>query len=373
MSTETNRLSGEQVAALPQSSPLDLAISRLSWRTWAFWIIGLILLVAVPFALNQFWLLVVTQGAILAIGALGLTVLTGYTGLASLGHAFFLGVGAYAAAYFGGNLGWSFLLWLPLAGIVAGIVGLIVGWLTLRFRGLYLSIVTLGLIYIGDHVFRNWNDISGGVSGRSFPAPVIGGLSWNESSSTLGPLVLSRDQKFYLLVLPILLLLALFTHNVVRTRMGRAFQAVRDREVAAELMGINISRTKIIAFTYSSVLGGLSGALFAAYLREVQPDFWGLDLSIQFLAMIIIGGIVSVTGPILGAVLLAALPQLISGWSSNLPFIQQGAGSGGISVNDFNQIIYALFLALFLVFEPNGLVGLYGRAKRRLKRSPKSA
>lgn len=373
MSTETNRIVTEKMATLPQTTPLDLTVSRLSWRIWALWLVGLVLLVAVPFALNQFWLLIITQGAILAIGALGLTVLTGYTGLASLGHAFFLAVGAYAAAYFGGNLGWSFFLWLPLAGIIAGLVGLIVGWLTLRFRGLYLSIVTLGLIYIGDHVFRNWNDISGGVSGRSFPAPTIGDFSWNESSTSLGPIDLSRDQKFYLLVLPILLLLAFFTRNVVRTRIGRAFQAVRDREVAAELMGINIARTKIIAFTYSSVLGGLSGALFASYLREVQPDFWGLDLSIQFLAMIIIGGIVSIIGPIVGAILLAALPELISGWSANLPFIQQGAGSGGISVNDFNQIIYALFLALFLVFEPNGLVGLYGRVKRWLKRSPKSA
>jgi branched-chain amino acid transport system permease protein len=324
-----------------------------------------LLLLAYPFLAGKLWLTIATQGAILAIGAIGLTVLTGYTGLASLGHAFFLGIGAYTAAFFGGNLGWSFLLWLPLSGIIAGLLGLLIGGLTLRFRGLYLTIVTLGLAFIGGHVFLNLPDLSGGSQGRSFPAPSFGTLNWNASTSDFGPLSLTRDQKFYFLVLPILLLIAWFTHNVTRTRIGRAFQAVRDREVAAELMGINVAWTKITAFVFSAVLGGLCGALFASYLRQVQPDYWNLDLSIQFIAMIIIGGLVSVGGPILGALLLTALPAFIDTFADKLPFVQQGTGAG-ITKSDLTQIIYALFLALFLVLEPNGVVGIFRRVRARL-------
>ena len=366
MSTRIGKVSEDvtrRPVAPPAASPNSLVgpdrRARLKWLVWA---IVAVLLVTFPFVSGKLWLLVATQGAILAIGALGLTVLTGYTGLASLGHSFFLGVGAYTAAYFGGNLGWSFLLWLPLAGIVAGIVGLLIGGLTLRFRGLYLTIVTLGLVFIGGHIFLNLKDLSGGVSGRAFPAPAIGDLSWNTATSQVGPFDLSRDQKFYFLVLPVLVLVALFTSNVTRTRLGRAFQALRDRQVAAELMGINVPQAKVTAFVYSSVLGGLCGALYASYLRRVQPDFWDLNLAIQFVAMIIIGGLVSVIGPILGALLLTALPQIIDTFADKIPFVQQGAGSG-LTRGDLSQIIYALFLALFLVLEPGGLVGLYRRIR----------
>ncbi len=376
MSSETKKLSVEEIAATPAGiiapKPASRSIFNPAARTgnpavtWTIRVVAAIVLIAYPFLLgsdkNRIWLLIGTQGAILAIGALGLTVLTGYTGLASLGHAFFLGVGAYAAAYFGGNLGWSVLLWLPLSGIVAGLIGWFIGWLTLRFRGLYLTFVTIGLAFIGGHVFLNLKDLSGGSSGRAFPRPTFGDIDWNASSSVIGPLTLSRDQKFYFLVVPILLLIVLFTSNVTRTRMGRAFQAVRDREVAAELMGINVARTKIIAFVYSATLGGICGALFASYLRRVQPDFWGLDLSFQFIAMIIIGGIVSVGGPILGALLITALPQLIDLFADKIPFVQQGAGAG-ITKGDLSEIINALFLALFLVVEPNGLVGIYRRIR----------
>ena len=204
--------------------------------------------------------------------------------------------------------------------------------------------------------------LSGGSSGRPFPRPTFGDIDWNASSSVIGPLTLNRDQKFYFVVVPVLLLIVLFTSNVTRTRMGRAFQAVRDREVAAELMGINVARTKITSFVFSAMLGGICGALFASYLRQVQPDFWGLDLSFQFIAMIIIGGIVSIGGPILGALLITALPQLIDLFADKIPFVQQGAGPG-ISKGDLSEIINALFLALFLVVEPNGLVGIYRRIR----------
>ncbi len=276
-------------------------------------------------------------------------------------------MGAYTAAYFGGNLKWSFFLWLPLAGIVAGVIGLLIGALTLRFKGLYLTVVTIGMAFIGGHVFLNLKDISGGASGRSFPEPAIGDLNWKATRSIVGPLDLSRDQMYYFLVLPILVLIAWFVYNVVRTRMGRAFQAVRDREIAAELMGINAAQTKIISFVFSSVLAGICGALLASYLRRVQPDYWTLELSIQFVAMIIIGGIASISGSIIGAIFLAALPEVVSRLADNIPFVQKGTGSG-ITVGEFSEIIYALFLALFLVVEPRGLAGIFNKIKMRLRK-----
>ncbi len=380
MSTKTDEISDNQpdsplteTASLDRPGPRSPSASsnRTAWIGWVSWLVLAVVVLWFPFFTGgdrslRNWLVIVTQGLIWATGAIGLNVLTGYTGLASLGHSFFLGVGAYAAAYFGGNLGWSFLLWLPLSGIVAGLVGLVIGFLTLRFRGLYLTVVTLGLVAIGIHVFTNWKDLSGGSSGRSFPAPAIGDFNWKDTVSHLGPLDLTRDQKYYFLALPLLVLVALFTNNAMRTRMGRAFQAVRDREVAAELMGINAARAKIIAFVFSSVLGGMSGALFASYLRQVQPDFWDLNLSVQFIAMIIIGGIATISGAILGAVLLTALPEIVSTFAEKLPFVQHEAGGSGLTVPDLSRIIYALCLALFLVVEPGGLTGIFRRVKGSL-------
>ncbi len=351
-----------------QAAPIALPPRTTPWKRWLFWGLLLAVVLIYPFVAGKLWLSIGVFGLISAIGALGLNVLLGYTGLASLGHAFFLGIGGYCAIYFGGNLGWSFLLWIPLAGLIAGVVGLLIGALTLRFRGFYLTVVTLGLAFIGGHIFLNWKDLTGGVSGKKVPAPTFGDFSW-ATTSAVGPVDLTRDQKFYFLVLPILALLALFIANVIRTRTGRAFQAVRDREIAAELMGINIARTKVISFVVSSVLGGICGALYASYLSYVQPEQWNLSLSIEFVAMIIIGGVASISGSIIGAILLTAIRPLIDNLADILPFVQKGAGTGGITVADLNEIIYALFLGIFLIFEPTGIAGIYRRVKGRVLRS----
>lgn len=347
---------------------LPAKAAKLAWKQWAMWTVFGLFLVLFPFFAGKQWLSVGVFGLIISIGALSLNVLSGYTGLASLGHAFFLGVGAYTCAYFGLNLGWSFLLWLPLAGLVAGLIGLAIGTITLRFRGFYLSIVTLGLVFIGEYIFMNWKDISGGGNGRRTPAPALGDFSWANTSS-FGPLELNRDQKYYFLVLPLTILVVLFVRNVLRTRTGRAFQAVRDREVAASLMGIDIARTRIVSFVFSTVLAGICGALYASYLSYIQPNQWDLSFSIQFIAMIIIGGISTVSGSIIGAIFIVALPQLIDNYVDLLPFVQKGAGTGGITAGDFKEIIYAILLSLFLVFEPAGIIGIYRRSKARLMRS----
>ncbi len=368
----------ETNSGIPATSPTLATSAPASagrkWLKWSIWGLFGLLLLAYPFvAINvRPWMTIANLGIILAIGALGLNVLAGYTGLASLGHAFFLGVGAYTCMYFGGNLGWSFLLWLPLAGVIAGVIGLLIGAITLRFRGFYLTIMTLGMVFIGGHIFLNWKEISGGSQGKSVPAPAIGDFTWAKPSA-IGPIDLNRDQKFYFLALPILILAIIFVSNLMRTRMGRAFQAVRDREVAAELMGIDASRTKITAFVVSSVLGGICGALYGSFLTYLQPEQFGgingLEFSIRFIAMIIIGGIASVPGAIIGALLLTAAPELISTFSEAIPFIQKGAGTGGITSNNLSEILYALLLGVFLIFEPTGIIGIYRRIKARVLRS----
>ncbi|HEX2909557.1 MAG TPA: branched-chain amino acid ABC transporter permease [Chloroflexia bacterium] len=342
--------------------------ARATWLQRAARIIFGLLLVLFPFFTDKQWLSVGTFGLIISIGALSLNVLSGYTGLASLGHAFFLGVGAYTCVYFGLNLGWSFLLWLPLAGVVSGLVGLMIGVITLRFRGFYLSIVTLGLVFIGEYIFTNWKEVTGGVNGRRTPSPALGDFSWAHSS-TFGPLELNRDQKYYFLALLLTVLVILFVRNVLRTHTGRAFQAVRDREVAAALMGINVARTRIVAFVFSTVLAGICGALYASYLSYIQPNQWDLNFSIQFIAMIIIGGAATVNGSIIGAFFIVAIPQLIDNYIDLLPFVQKGAGTGGITTSDFKEIIYAILLGIFLIFEPAGLIGIYRRLKARVMRS----
>ncbi|MBN9390355.1 MAG: branched-chain amino acid ABC transporter permease [Chloroflexi bacterium] len=353
------------------------ATRRLVWV-----IVGAVVIIGFPIVLggNKEWLSVAVFGLIASIGALGMNVLTGYTGQASFGHGFFLGVGAYTAAVFGGSspagsgvigLGLPFYLWIPLAGLVAGLIGLIVGPLALRLKGLYLALATVSLVFIGLHLFSNLKDITGGANGRQFPAPTLGDLNFS-TGGQVGPFTLTRDQLYYFLAVIILVLCAVFIRNVMKSRAGRAFMAVRDREIAAELIGINLAWTKVTAFVFSSALAGMAGALYGSYLRYSEPELWGLNLSIQFTAMIIIGGVGSVSGSIVGALLLTALPQLIqiltgsNPWNANLvPFVSTEAT--GLTVSLFNQLLYAVFLILFLLFEPQGFVGIYRRLAYRVR------
>ena len=224
--------------------------------------LALVFLVA-PYFLSDFWLSVLIYAGIAAIGAIGLNLLTGYTGQVSLGQAAFLGFGAYATGYLGTDLGLPLPLWLAGAAIVGGALGALIGPLALRLRGLYLVIITLGLVFIAQHVFVNWDWLTGGPTGRETLAPAsIGFFDFNEPSLFGG--TLTTDQSWFWLVWALVGLTALAAKNVVRTRPGRAMQAIRDRDVAAEVIGVSLARYKVGAFVISSALAGLAGALFAA-------------------------------------------------------------------------------------------------------------
>ncbi|MBJ7608276.1 MAG: branched-chain amino acid ABC transporter permease [Candidatus Dormibacteraeota bacterium] len=342
------------------TSPQPSRISRPSPGTVA---IVLLLLAActLPFVLDAFWLSTADFILIAAIGALGLNVLTGYTGQVSLGHAFFLGIGAYTAAFLADH-GVNAALWIPGAGVAAGLVGLLVGPTALRLRGLYLAIVTIGLVFLGTHLFVNIPAITGGPAGRATPQPMWGPADFGGNGLTIAGVSFDRNGCYYFLALTLLALSMWFVHNLMRTRSGRAMQAVRDREIAAALMGVNLARTKLAAFVVSSFLAGLCGALYGAFLFHVDPSQWGLLLSIQFVAIIIVGGIGTVWGALLGSVFITGLPTLLIHYSDSVPFLQHSAGQGGIAVSDATNLLYGLLIVVFLVVEPRGLIGLVARA-----------
>ena len=316
-------------------------------------------MVALPFQLGTSALTTATFVVIAAIGATGLNVLTGYAGQISLGHAFFLAVGAYTGAKLGEDLGWSAALWIPAAGVVAGLAGALVGPVALRLSGLYLAIVTLALVFIGQHVFFNAESLTGGPQGRTFPPVVIGPFDFSAGQVLrIGGLQIDSNGLYYYLALALLAGATAFAWNVRRTRSGRAMVAVREREIAASVMGVDVRRVKIAAFTAAAFMAGVSGALYASYLSFAQPGEWSLLLSIQFVAAVIVGGMGTVAGPLLGSAVVFALPTLLK----NLPFLPEEA-AGGVSVSDLSSIAYGVLIVAFLVLQPRGLVGLINQPK----------
>src|SRR3989440_7061397 len=282
---------------IPTSTPKD-AMNRVPTpssrflRGKASLIIAVILIVALIVLFfsvaNDDWFSIVKFTLIAAIAALALNVLSGYTGQVSLGIAFFMAIGAYTAAYLGGavpsspldplGLGLPFIIWLPAAGIVAALAGALIGPTALRLKGFYLGIVSLSLVFIGHYLFTNASGLTGGPQGRTFPVPTFGDVSFAQQNDFFG-FALTSGQQYFLLILPILALSALFVGNVMRSRAGRAFQAVRDNEEGAAIMGVNLFEVKMGAFILSSFLAGIAGALFASYSRYIVPNYWDLTLS----------------------------------------------------------------------------------------------
>jgi branched-chain amino acid transport system permease protein len=334
-----------------------------------------LLVVAVLFPLSykgDFWLSVLNYAGIAAVGAIGLNLLTGYTGQVSLGHAFFLGIGAYSAVFFGGTHGWPLPLWLLACAVVGGVVGLVVGPFALRLRGNYLAVVSLGLVFLGIHIFTNWDSVTGGPGGTGVTPPLTLGPV-NFAKLELGNQVYSRNQGFFLLVWVVVAIAALLAKNIARTRPGRAMQAVRDRDVAAEVIGVSLARYKVGAFVISSALAAVAGGLFGAYQQFVTPDSWNLFLSIQYIAIIIVGGVGTIFGSILGALFVGAVPQVVDRFSGHLPFVSKTTASASgfhLTVYQLNQMIFGALIVLFLVVEPRGLAAVWLRIKAYFKAWP---
>jgi branched-chain amino acid transport system permease protein len=317
--------------------------------------------VLLPFGLSAAQLTTATFVVIAAIGATGLNVLTGYAGQISLGHAAFVGVGAYAGAVLGADHGISAFVWIPAAGVAAALLGALLGPIALRLRGLYLAIVTLGLVFIAQHVFFNADGLTGGPQGRAFPAVQLGSFDLSPGKVLrLGGATVDSSGLYYFLALILLAAATAFAWNLRRSRAGRAMVALREREAAAAVMGIDVGRVKVTAFVVSSFLAGISGALYGSYLSFAQPGQWSLLMSIQFIAAVIVGGLGTTAGPLLGCAVVFALPSLLK----ELPFLP-AEGTGGLSAGDLTSITYGLLIVAFLTLEPRGIVGIADRVRRR--------
>lgn len=314
-------------------------------RVW----LGLLLLALLvyPFFANDYWLYLACLVAIHAASATGLNILTGYTGLVSLGQAAFMGLGAYTVAVLEQRYGTPFLLNLILAGVVAMLGGIVVGIPSLRVKGLYLAIVTIAASFIVHFVFGNLG-LTGGSGGMTVPPPRLFGLS------------LDTSFRIYWLIIPITLLMVTGAANLFRTRIGRAFIAIRDRDISAEVLGIPLLRYKLLSFGLSSFYAGVAGGLWAYFFRVVTPESFPLILSIFFLAAIIVGGMGSILGAILGAIFMTMVPEVLRIIVSMLPI----EGDTLQYVSPVRTIVFGVLIVVFLIFEPQGLAEIWRRVRR---------
>ena len=372
--------------------------------------------------LGNTWLTPVGITLCFAVAALGINILVGVTGQVSLGHAFFMGTGAYTAVMLGGNVGdeesWKacvpfhdnlglldsqgecglglpIWIWLPLSGVVAALIGVLVSPAAVKVRGLYLAIVTVGLVFIGLHLGRMLPEWAGDFeSGRRWPrldirlwkeeTPLI---EMTEDGKWFGLINLSEEQKQFFFLLAIVVLMTLLAKNLLRSRTGRALQAIRDRDVAAEVMGVPEFEYKRLGFAISSFYAGIGGALWASFTGRVSPIDFGLLLSVDFIAILLIGGAGTIAGTLLGTVFVELLPNVverltewlaeqldsggISGAIANSLLTDGSAGDFGaisiattapgwpMSVFFWNLVIYGVLIVVFLIFEPLGLFGIW--------------
>jgi branched-chain amino acid transport system permease protein len=310
-------------------------------------LVGLVILFAVvPFIVNAYILYIINTIGIFAIAAIGLNLLIGYTGQISLGHGAFFGVGAYSAAILSTKIGMPFIVAVPAAGVVTAIVGMIFGSPSVRLKHLYLCIATLASQFILEYIFVQWESMTGGAMGISIPAASLFGID------------LGSDRNFFYVIFFCFSILTWMAVNITRTRYGRAFIAIRDNDQAAEGMGIPIFLYKLLAFAISSFYAGFAGGLFAYYMMSITPEPFSIWLSIEYIAMIIIGGLGSIPGSVFGTVFLITLSEVLSYVTEYLMNISASIG-GAITIAPLREFVYGLAIILFIIFEPKGLAEVW--------------
>ena len=315
----------------------DIRLAKHGGHVFWYSLLGLFMLAA-PWLLGEYLLAQLTFILIYSVVGLGLMLLAGFTGQFSIGHAAFLGVGAYTQAVLT-NAGLPFPLALVAAAALSAAVGVVVGLPALRVKGIYLGIATLSFGFIVEEVFARWESVTGGNAGKSVGSPAIFG--WKADTG----------DSFYYVCLVVTVLCTLGVINLLRSPTGRAFVAIRDSEISAQSMGINLAAYKTLSFAISAALAGVGGALYAHQIRFLSPDQFNIIQSIDLLLMVVIGGLGFVHGAFLGAIFLIGLPQLISAVKDFLPdVIGQAPG--------LKAVIYGGVLIAFVLFEP---LGLYGR------------
>ncbi|MGH3519195.1 MAG: branched-chain amino acid ABC transporter permease [Haloechinothrix sp.] len=303
---------------------------------------------AVPFTVTPYWLTIANQIGIAVIGAIGLNILVGYTGQISLGQGGFLAVGAYTSALLHLRAGLPVPVSIFCAVLTTAVIGALFGIPALRLKGLYLAIATLASQEIILFAVRTWDAVTGGVDAISLPRLEIAGF------------VFRKDFHWYWVIVTFAVLAVLTARNLFRTGLGRSFMAVRDQDIAASAMGIDVTRTKVLAFAVSSAYVGLAGALTAHYTGIVTWERFTLHVSVLYLAIIIVGGLGSIAGSVYGAIFMITLPALITRMGQDLQATLPGTAQRLPAVQ---VIVFGLVIVLFLIFEPRGLARIWQRMK----------
>ena len=346
--------------------------SNNTQKVWFF--IVVISAIVFCFFANDYWLLLLTTAFLIAVASWGLNIVSGFAGQINLAHGFFVGIGTYVSAVIGGIatssvIGYELdmIIWLPLSGLAAAIVGLMIAPITVRLKGLNLGLVTLALVFIGSHIFSNFKTITGGAGlGRKVAKLKLFGVDL-ESGIQIGTYFLDKNEILYLICLALCIFTGLGVKNLVRTRAGRAYSAIRDGDIAAEAIGINIFRYKSSAFALSSFFGGISGAMFFTVSGGVEPGTFNLLYSIIFVAIVVIGGAGTVLGPLFGAFFYTLFPAFILIAIKALEISEQ---SLPLNLGQIERILFGLFIILFLIFEPRGLWGIWFRLRNYFKAWP---
>lgn len=314
-------------------------------RIWLW--IGLFgLFVILPAISGAYTLYVLNIIGIVSIAALGLNILLGFTGQISLGHGAFFGVGAYTAGILATSLSFPFWLAVPLGGFVTAMVGMVFGIPSVRLKGLYLAIATLAGQFILEYLFVHWESLTMGTRGIILPTATLFGLE------------ISEDRAFFFVIYVCLTGMTMIASNLMRSGFGRAWTAIRDNDRAAEGMGIQLFGYKLLSFWISSFYAGIAGALFAYYMMSISPELFNLTYSIEYLAMVIIGGLGSIPGSIFGAVFITILNEILK-WISEVA-IRTGSLKGiTLTIAPVREFFFGLAIVLFIIFEPKGLAEVW--------------
>lgn len=331
----------------------DMAIVRTRAQ-WLLLAAGLVFLVTLALYVSEEWVVWLSMVGIYTVAALGMHIMTGLCGQFSMGQSAFMALGAYTTAFLAGSHGWSPWVTLPLSGLVAGFGGLIFGIPALRIKGFYLVLTTIAAQFVIMWAIRQ-PDWLGKTYGLDVPAITIGGSALN-------------DTQFWWLTLGVAVAMLFFAKNIQRTATGRKFVAVRDNDLAAEVMGINLFRTKLLAFFIGCFFAGISGWLWGHHLLRINPDLFTFSLSLWFLAMIIVGGMGSTSGVVMGAGVIMLVDKLVPRVSAVLTDAFPSLGYQIPSA--LSLILFALVVILFILLEPKGLYYRLERIKIYFRLNP---
>lgn len=309
---------------------------------------------------------VATTAAILGIAAIGLTVLAGPTRVVNLGASTFIGLGAFVAAYLNNVVHLDFLLSMLAAMAACIAVGWIIAPIASRLAGVYIAVITVGIAFLAQHVFRVAEPFTGGTVGVQLTGIPFLGLDLSQPTQ-VGGLVLDTQLVYFVLCAVVLVLVAVAATHLLHSRIGRALRVIGTSSLTARSFGINPSRYRGVAFVFSAALGGLAGALLAGSQGFVAWDQFDLILSVDLVAVIVLGGLGSVYGAIVGAAILYALPVVVDAFAGSLPFLASASSSDGLSPEQFTSVLYGLALVLVMILEPGGLAALLVRARARLE------